>query len=402
MNSWDCFDTLVARKYFHPQTVFQAVGQKLGMSDFVQRRVLAEKQSNGTFQNIYERLPGIDPNIEFETELEHCFPIVENMQKVKDGDIIVSDMYLNSIQVAQILKRCGLDKDVKVYVTPGGKHTGTIWKHLGKIDFHTGDNVHSDVNSPRRVGINAIHYTESNFNDVEKFVLGQNPELACWMRYIRLSCPYNGDLKKFWWEQSSLNMPVLALISFLLPDKPIVFNMRDCVHLQRIYEKITGKLSSSVVSSRKCLYNPSSHFANYFIDSTKDKVIVDLQGTSRSLKTFFKSQNTSMPETIYVCGPVEFPTVGLTSVRSDAIERFNFSGEGTLIGWDESGPIKSACEHPKDVVKLQEEVMNVTIDTYDKFNIKSQQNDKDLLSNLLAFMAISHTNRVVPFTTNHA
>jgi hypothetical protein len=401
MNSWDCFDTLVARKYFHPQTVFHAVAQKLGALDFVQRRIQAEKQSNGTYQSIYERLPGIDPEVEFQTELEHCFAIVENMQKVKDGDIIVSDMYLNSTQVAKILKSCGLNKDVKVYVTPGGKHNGTIWPQLGKIDVHAGDNLRSDVESPRKFGISAVHYIESNFNDVERFVLSQNAELACWMRYVRLSCPYDGALKRLWWDQSSFNVPVLALTSFLLPDRPIAFNLRDCVHLHKVYEKITGRAAETVVSSRKCLYSPSEQFAKYFIDGTAGRVLVDAQGSAKSLKHFSRSQNVDMPETIYVCGPVQAPARALTTVISDAIERFNFSPDGTLVGFDDSGPIKAKCEHPPEIVKMQEEAISAALNSYDKFKVKSQPNDRDLLSNLLAFMALSFTNKNVPLTTEH-
>lgn len=401
MNSWDCFDTLVARKYFHPQTVFQAVAKKLNDPTFVQRRIQAEKQSNGTYESIYKNLPGHDPELEFQTELEHCFGIVENLQKVKDGDIIVSDMYLSSEQVARILKSCGLDKDVKVYVTPGGKHNGTIWPHLGKIDFHTGDNLRSDVNSPRSFGINAIHYVETNFTDVERFVLAQNGELACWMRYVRLSCPYQGDLKKLWWDQSSFNIPALALTSFLLPNKPISFVLRDSIHLHKMYEKVTGNKAIVLASSRKCLYNPSKGFAEYTVENTKDRVIVDIQGTSKSLRTFFHSQNVEMPETIYICGPVEAPAKGLSSIRSDAIERFNFSPDGTLIGWDENGPIRALCEHPKEIVKLQEEAISIALESFSKFRVQPQSNDRELLSNMLAFMDISFTNKSTPLITEH-
>lgn len=401
MNSWDCFDTLVARKYFHPQTVFQAVARKLNVHDFVQRRINAERQSNGTYESIYKGLPGVDPSIEFETELEHCFGIVENMQKVRDGDIVVSDMYLSAEQVAKILRNCGLNKDVKVYVTPGGKHNGTIWPNLGKIDCHFGDNLHSDVNSPRRHGINAVHYIESNFTDVEAFVLGQNTELACWMRYIRLSCPYDGHLKRLWWEQADLNVPILALTSFLLPNKPIAFVLRDSIHLQKIYERVTGKKASTFISSRRCLYNPSKEFIDYALSTTEEKVVVDIQGTSRSLRMFFGSLGKEMPEAIFICGPVEAPALGLSSIRSDAIERFNFSPEGSLTGWDSNGPVMLPCEHPPEIVKMQEEVIKVALHSYDQFAVRPQLNDRELLSCLLSFMAVSYTNKTVPLTSQY-
>jgi len=401
MNSWDCFDTLVTRKYFHPQTVFHAVAAKLNDPSFVQRRINAERQSNGTYEGIYKNLPQVDPNIEFETELEHCFGIVENLQKVKDGDIIVSDMYLKPEQVARILTSCGLNKDVKVYVTPGGKHSGTIWQHLGKIDNHIGDNLHSDVHSPNKHGINAIHYTESNFTDYEAFVLSQNAQLAFWMRFIRLSCPYHGHLKKLWWDQATLNIPVLTLTSFLLPNKPIVFVLRDGIHLHKIYETVTGRKPTTFISSRKCLWNPSKEFVDYALSATCEKVIVDIQGSAKSLKVFFGNLGRKMPETIYVCGPVEAPARGLSYIKSDAIERFNFSPEGTLVGWDENGPVMLKCEHPADVVKMQEAVIKVALDSYGRFAVRPQSNDRELLTSLLTFMAVSYTNKTVPLVIEH-
>jgi predicted HAD superfamily hydrolase len=210
MNSWDCFDTLVARRFVEPYTIFEEVGRRLGIEKFSKLRRWAEKNSDRTYEGIYKNLPNIDSNIEFQVELEHCFGIVENINKVQDGDIIVSDMYLTKDQIRQILISCGLKKDVEIYVTPDGKHRGTIWSSLPKIDLHVGDNLRSDVESPRSYGITAEHYTGHQFNETEKFVSDFDFELACWMRYVRLQCPYSRGDKLFWLDQSNLNLPVLA------------------------------------------------------------------------------------------------------------------------------------------------------------------------------------------------
>jgi predicted HAD superfamily hydrolase len=121
MNSWDCFDTLVARRFFHPHSIFEEVERISGCKGFVKLRKSFEKTGNLTYKEIYDQITDVDPDLEFNLELEHCFGIPENINKVKDGDIIISDMYLSESQVRKILENCGLKKDVKIIVTLDGK-----------------------------------------------------------------------------------------------------------------------------------------------------------------------------------------------------------------------------------------------------------------------------------------
>jgi hypothetical protein len=392
MNSWDCFDTLVFRLYKRPHSIFEEVGRRIGDENFVKRRIKAEKRSDGTYKGIYNNLPDVNPSIEFNIELEHLKPIKENIQKVQDGDIIVSDMYLESEQIETILRNAGLTKQIKIIVTPDGKHKGYIWKSLKGIDIHTGDNYRSDVESPKEHNIRAVHYTEHDFNNIEQFVFEKDEHLALWMRYVRLNCPYTGDEKLFWVDQSNFNLPILALASLELPtEKVIAFNYRDSIYWHSLYEAMTNKKAKKIISSRKCLYTPSIEFKNYFISETKNCVIADLQGTGDSLRSFFGKS----VDAVYICGKAEWSMAGHIS---DSIERHNCSSLRTLNGWNNQGPIYGECEHNPKVIEIQSSAMNLAISSAKYFKIKS---NKNLMIDLLWKMRKNFTHTNITWKTIH-
>ncbi len=391
MKSWDCFDTLVFRIYKHPHTVFEEVGRRLGIKNFIKQRIKAEKHSNGSYIDIYKNLPSIDPAIEFQVELEHLSGIPENINRVSDGDLIVSDMYLSESQIREILISCGLQKNVKIFVTPDGKHKGYIWDRLPKIDLHIGDNYVSDVESPKKHGINSEHYTDHNFNTIEEEVALTDYQLACWMRYVRLKCPFAGYEKSYWLDQSNYNLPILALASLELPNKEIVFNYRDSIYWHKLYEAITGKKSESIITSRKCLYNPSSEFKKYVIEKTTNKVIADLQGTGDSLNSFFGRPF----EAIYICGKAPWSIAGHIS---DSIERHNCSSLKHLEGWGEQGPIYGECEHDPCIIKIQSLAMETAIASSKYFKIKK---NKELMISLLWKMRKNFTHKNVNWESYH-
>jgi hypothetical protein len=398
MNSWDCFDTLVARRYKDHYTIFDEVGQKLSIKNFRELRISAEKNSNGTFEEIYKNLPGIDPNIEIELDIEHCFPIVENIQQVKDGDVIVSDIYYPTSVVEKILKKCGLNKNVKFYVSPDGKRNGWIWKTIeGTIDKHTGDNKKTDVKSPKKFGIESVYYTGSFFNEIEENVFLKNPNLALWMRYIRLSCPYiDNHLKNLWHDQSNFNLPILTLASLELPERTIAFTYRDSIFWKSIYETLTKKSAIRFDSSRIMLNNPSKEFKNYVNFQIKDCVIADLQGTGTSLLNFFHNP----PEIYFIGGKIKNheKIKSISGLRAPAIEKHNCSPEGSLIGWDINGMIRATPEHPSDLLKAQHSAFNIAIETLPYYKINK---DLHTLKYLLEKMKNNYTDLSVRWVENH-
>jgi hypothetical protein len=399
MNSWDCFDTLIARKHYHPKTVFDEVGRRIGDPNFKAKRVAAEKASNKTYADIYARLPGINPQVELDVELEHNFPIMENMLKVKDGDIIISDMYLPAEFVEALLRKCGLTKQVKVIVTPDGKKKGWIWDTLdiSKIDSHFGDNKKSDIDSAAARGINAIHCTQYDYSEIEHLVVKFDTNLANWMRYTRLQCPYIDDRKYIWQNQANINLPVLALATLELPDKKIAFTYRDCHNWHRLYEKMTNKKGIRLDCSRAMYSNPNKYFDRFMKQiKSKDCVIVDLQGKGYSIWNYFGQQP---PETIYIGGRTLPYVTRLTEYQTKAMEKHNCWTEGSTVDWNALGPVKTQNDHPVEVANVQIEAFNIGIDVANIFRIKK---NLELLSDLVKYYNYNNfTNKNVYWHGEH-
>ena len=192
--SWDCFDTLIGRYYHSPSSIFRLIQEKTGDENFIARRKHVEVIcSEKTLYGIYEHLPDHDPDLELELEKQYSYPILENFNRINDGDIIVSDMYLSDQQILEILRYHGLNKDVKVYSTYGRKADGSIWENLKtehNISYHIGDNIHSDVKQVRDHGLKGVYYGGSYLTSIEKLIERYSPYLAYWIKYIRLQNPY--------------------------------------------------------------------------------------------------------------------------------------------------------------------------------------------------------------------
>lgn len=393
MNSWDCFDTLVARRFYEPHSIFDEVGKRLAIDNFKKIRLRAEKNSGGTIEGIYKNLPDINPQIEFDVELEHCFGILENLNKVNDGDIIVSDMYFTSEQVHEILISCGLTKKVKVIVTPAGKKYGTIWPTLGNIDLHIGDNLRSDVESPSKFGIKSQHYTNHLFNEIEKIISEYNFDLACWSRYIRLRCPYTDQHRiQLWNDQANLNLPILALASLEFPeDKTIAFCYRDCAYWHSIYEKITGKIGLRFDVSRRCYANPSEYFNNYIKSILdQDVIIADMQGTGESVKNFYNKNQ----QIFYIIGNTFENIHSMAPIVPNSIERHNCTDIGPLTDWNENGPVRDDNEHDKTAIDVQSCAVNVGCESINWYKILK---NSELLNRLIHLMSKNYTHRNVPY-----
>lgn len=394
MNSWDCFDTLIARRFYYPRSIFNEVGKIINDPNFTEKRVLAEKKSKTkTYEEIYSRLPNVNPNIELGLELEHNFPIIENMSKVKDGDLILSDMYLPKEFVMKLLRNCGLTANVDIIVTPDGKKKGWIWSQVKEkynIDNHYGDNIKSDVNSARKNQINGIHTSTFDFTSIEKKVYIEDTELACWMRYIRLQCPYEDNLKNIWCDQANYNLPILALSSLQFPNKKIAFTMRDCAFLQPLYENLIQKESVVLYSSRFCYENPTQEFIEYFKSTTENCVIVDLIGSGKSITNFLNTHSINR-ECLYIAtGSKDCKVDTLAQTNSSGLEKHNSSPIlKQLIGFNSNGPIFGKYERDKVVSQVQQEALNVGLKSLKFFKFKK---NNILLQDLIFLMNDNYTS----------
>jgi len=406
MNSWDIFDTLIARLHVDPKSIFDEVGRRIGDDAFKEKRIAAwntvkKTCKEKTYQDIYNILTEYDPQIELDVEFEHNFPIYENIMKVKDGDLLLSDMYLPADFILKMLRNVGLTAEVDIIVTADGKKKGWIWdsvKSKYNINAHYGDNYKSDVVSAQKHGINGILYEGHKFTEIEKYVHRNDKQLASWMRCVRLLCPFNDSKHiKFWNDQANINLPVLALATLELPDTPIAFTYRDCFNWQKIYQYMTGKQGYRLDVSRKMYLSRNEHFTKY-MQFVKDinATIVDLQGKGRSIQSFY---NGNPPNTLYIGGSTPPYVTQLVSYQTKSMEKHNCFDEGPIIDWDENGPIRGLNDHPEDVADIHRKAGQAAIRYISAFKFKR---NISLLGYLVTLYDTSNfTNKNVKWARNN-
>lgn len=186
--SFDIFDTLIKRCVPKPRDVFELVERYCKDNDisvperFKEKRIEAERFVNElnsrpcTIREIYDcfyqhnggasdKLEEIEKTI----ELAVCKPnddVVELYHEcIKAGKrvFIISDMYLDSDFLERLLTNCGITGYEKLFVSceyRASKSTGRLFELIRdeiKIEpkqwLHIGDNLKSDIISPKKIGI---------------------------------------------------------------------------------------------------------------------------------------------------------------------------------------------------------------------------------------------------------
>lgn len=315
VRSWDVFDTLITRRCVRPDGIFDLMSADFG-EDFRAARVQAEFdarkcKSEVSLEDIYDKLQiamtweaaerqrALD--LEIQTELENVIPINENLLKVRDGDIVVSDMYLPHAVILRLLRTAGLDKNVKLFVSNNGKADGSMWIRLKK-DFcilkHTGDNLRSDFLRPLRHGIPA-GITEASTETKWERLLRCNgaPALSAYVREMRLRLSHeNKATRVISRAQIEANFPLLLLASAALVEwceargiSRALMCSRDCVLWAPLAERVARHLGSTLVveyflTSRVAALQSSEEYLEYASKRIKpDSVVVDLSMTGVSL-----------------------------------------------------------------------------------------------------------------------
>lgn len=178
--SFDIFDTLITRKIYNPDDIFELMRIKtekeLNIScDYLKARKSAEaaawekKGAYTSIDDIYMELPqvlGISQEqaeslkkMEIELELELCVPrrdmleIFNYLKGCGKKIVLVSDMYLTGEIIGDMLKKCGYDgwNDMWVSCEKGlRKDSNSMWDEFfacyGELKtVHVGDNPQSDI-----------------------------------------------------------------------------------------------------------------------------------------------------------------------------------------------------------------------------------------------------------------
>lgn len=223
-----------------------------------------------------------------EDTIENHYPIKENVDQVRRGDVVVSDYETHRSEKAQqIVERIGLDN--LVIVTDGGKHEGWVWEKL-KTNFglsiakHTGDHLRSDVESPQACGIEGAQCSQHLTTAAEAKVAELGfPILSRVMHEARLRT-FNQAYRGIELLQVNYNFPVLFLASIVLnrryPDHSLLMSSRDCYMWQGLMAKLFGR---GIYWYTSCIARINAD-ANYhrYIQQFGNPLLVDLCGSGIS------------------------------------------------------------------------------------------------------------------------
>lgn len=280
--SFDIFDTLLIRPYVQPTDLFYHMEKIYNVPGFADARIKAElyarEKSNKTditFDEIYENLlPKYQKLKATELQMEqNClqpnplvFDIYQKALKQNKTIIIVSDMYLPSKFLKQVLQQKGYEKIDDIYVSGEygkTKGDGSLFEHiLTKLAIkpekmlHIGDNHYSDIKKPREYGISA--YKVLKYIDLF-FMYGGNLKYKQFyeaqpdfMRsYIVALIAQNQMTNKMsYWQQIGYSLAgplclgytqMIAKETKLNDIDTLLFVSRDGYLLQKAYNKISSK-----------------------------------------------------------------------------------------------------------------------------------------------------------------
>lgn len=372
INSFDMFDTLVFRLNKTPESVLNLVKPEDPI--FVNHRRHAEKNSNSkTLNGIYNMLQKYYGwsetekkhfmDREMKLEYDNLFPVTENIRKVEEGDIIISDMYLPKNFLKRVLQeKCGLDNDI--VVTYDGKHRGYIWGRVARIGQHLGDNRHSDGDTPHSHGITSKITTVCDYIPQEKYWVNEGyVHIANLMRFCRLQCPYEkGGLERIYMTTVLFNLPFLIMMCYYIHSvaknyNQIVFSTRDCCYLYILYTRIFPKDNVDIFfSSRKCYYNPSENYHKYIRKTIPNNtLVVDMQGSGNSFNHYFRK--TIRRDDVSLL----FLNNKIISNPPDVFEFFNRVRFGTCIDVYNNLPVVLELEYPEYIVYPIEKAVSIAL-----------------------------------------
>ena len=315
VNSFDIFDTILARDVEKPTDIFRIVEEEFPLPYFYTYRRLAEQKAWESGQTlsldmIYEELTYLikvnDDTLarlkeyEIQTEIRHCYLITKNYYRVQNGDILVSDMYLPTEVILRMLKRAGFDKSVDIFVTPGGKFQGGwIYDKLKgiftNIVSHFGDNYGSDVVQAQSHGLRAEHTTLHAPNRFEVALTeGGSRELAQVFRRFRLeydSNPEGSRASMLFTEQIVQNLPLLLLSAVKVDERMkkenltrLLLSTRDSCLMEKIMAALYPDIDARrFESSRFMILNPTPAYLEYVreVYLPRKTLVYDLQASRR-------------------------------------------------------------------------------------------------------------------------
>ena len=315
IRSFDVFDTLLSRRYINSDIIWDQMEKSHGIQGFASNRKAADTGSRNLKQ-IYQtmasanHIPADQVNAfcsdEIAREKELAFPIKENIDRVRDGDLLVSDMYMSGEDILNLVRSVGLEKQVTIFQSNGDKSTGAFWDRMkGKLDleYHLGDNIHSDVQMPLSRGFNGVHYP-NNLTPRENYLLeNKMTHLGLLIREIRLR-NHEKDFDALFSVANQENLFWLFVACEMLhrkySDKKIVFLGRDCQLMHKIYNAYYSVQSYYLPFSREVALNQTEEAVQYLKHfTTEDSVLVDISSTGRTWEIICKNHPFNVEVMVY-------------------------------------------------------------------------------------------------------
>lgn len=255
MRTFDVFDTLIARRCIEPLNIFDEVATLMAEPNFTKQRVAAEQSLYGQPHGldhiyvVYEQLTGVTKarsrelqEAELLQEKSNAILIADVAHEIRHGDLLVSDMYLQPQEIRELLHSAGFNKTTPLYQSNIGKANGEFWRTIQlqglSIDYHLGDNLHSDYAQPQAYGIKASITEAHAPNRFEEYLRQNGAELlARSCRELRLSTHASSLLQTQLRElQCGINIPILVMATLLAHKhslatgkKTVLFSSRDCL-----------------------------------------------------------------------------------------------------------------------------------------------------------------------------
>lgn len=237
--SLDCFDTLLWRKAVTPSDVFFALAnsapfREAGISaplrakaETAARRIgwINTHSAEVTLAEIYRQaIPDADEatiaalsSAEVACEIDYCFafqPVHDLIVQARNQGlkvIIVSDTYFDAAQLKQLLFACvpaleGLIDAVYCSSVHKLSKSDGIWRKLLPLlgvrpdqVLHLGDNIAADLHSPRRFGMQAVHFIQQD--DDGKRLLAARAQIAA---QVFPECHYRAPVPSYYHAQMAI------------------------------------------------------------------------------------------------------------------------------------------------------------------------------------------------------
>lgn len=227
--SFDIFDTLILRPFSSPVDVFWFLNDFFPVQNLKDIRMLQEylarldcRKAKGhseiTLADVWQRMEqetGIPAEqgmaAEMDLERRFCYAnsyigqVFQRLQAEGKRIIIVSDMYLSSDFLTELLDNNGFSGFEKLYVSCEygcSKADGGLYAVVkndfpaGTTFFHIGDNTRSDIDAARKAGMNTCWYPNVNRYNTTYRAEDMSPIIGSAYRGIVNNHLYNGMIQK--------------------------------------------------------------------------------------------------------------------------------------------------------------------------------------------------------------